>query len=235
MSSVEVGAFGVLLAAAFVVGAATSVLLARERAAMWRHLPGLLVTAAVAGHAVSVASKRWVYVGLCAMDEEHGGGTHFYGAALGAWAAIWVYCRLRRLSFAMVTDAALPAVLLGSAIGRLGCYCAGCCGGAFVIPVQLLSSAMDLTAFAAVVAWGRARGRPPGARAAAAVIAYGTVRFALETLRDEPRLLAGLTLAQILAVATVAAAAVVLARVHAAANGSPRRGGAGEPARGPLA
>jgi phosphatidylglycerol---prolipoprotein diacylglyceryl transferase len=41
----------------------------------------------------------------------------------------WVYLRRNNLPFFGVADAFAPGVALGHAIGRLGCFAAGCCWG----------------------------------------------------------------------------------------------------------
>lgn len=50
------------------------------------------------------------------------------GLILGSLAAIWVI-RRHGARIALVADVAMPSVALGHAIGRLGCFCAGCCYG----------------------------------------------------------------------------------------------------------
>jgi phosphatidylglycerol:prolipoprotein diacylglycerol transferase len=82
------------------------------------------------------------------------------------------------------------------AVGRLGCFLAGCCYGSptdlpwGVVfpdlgpparhPVQLYSVLGDL----ALVPLAAAPGRPPGAAARRACVGLGLLRAALETLRD---------------------------------------------------
>lgn len=57
------------------------------------------------------------------------GGYTFYGAMLAATFAIFVYCHMKKLSFRQYTDISTPSVTLGLAIGRVGCFAAGCCWG----------------------------------------------------------------------------------------------------------
>jgi len=57
------------------------------------------------------------------------GGLVFYGGFIGAvTVSIW-YMRKHGMSFFPYADAMVPAVALGHAIGRLGCFAAGCCWG----------------------------------------------------------------------------------------------------------
>ncbi|MCL0046411.1 prolipoprotein diacylglyceryl transferase [Dehalococcoidales bacterium] len=56
-------------------------------------------------------------------------GLTFYGAVLGAAAAIWIYSKLGNFQFGYFADLMAPAILLGLAIGRIGCFINGCCYG----------------------------------------------------------------------------------------------------------
>ncbi len=58
-----------------------------------------------------------------------GGGFVFYGGFIGASAAVWWFCRKRKLPFLRFADVIAPTVALGQAFGRLGCFAAGCCWG----------------------------------------------------------------------------------------------------------
>ena len=53
----------------------------------------------------------------------------YYGGFLLALAFSAWYMRRERLPFLATTDVLAPAVALGHAIGRLGCFAAGCCWG----------------------------------------------------------------------------------------------------------
>ncbi len=56
-------------------------------------------------------------------------GGVFYGGLIGAVVALVVLLRKRRIGFWTFADMAAPAVALGHAIGRIGCFLAGCCWG----------------------------------------------------------------------------------------------------------
>ena len=53
------------------------------------------------------------------------GGRAEYGGLLAGMLAIAIYLRIRRLPFLRYADAIAPAVALGTAIGRLGCFLNG--------------------------------------------------------------------------------------------------------------
>ena len=57
------------------------------------------------------------------------GGLIFYGRVLFALlTAVW-YARRRGLPLWQTADIWAPSIAIGHAIGRLGCFCAGCCYG----------------------------------------------------------------------------------------------------------
>ena len=57
------------------------------------------------------------------------GGLVFYGGLIGGLVAGLAWCRVRGLAFGRMADICAPAVAIGLAFGRLGCYSAGCCYG----------------------------------------------------------------------------------------------------------
>ncbi len=64
--------------------------------------------------------------GLLAIWE---GGLVFYGGVAAAAAVAWVFARREGWSFGVVGDLFAPALAIGHAFGRLGCFAAGCCFG----------------------------------------------------------------------------------------------------------
>ena len=57
------------------------------------------------------------------------GGLVFYGGVLFAVPTIIWYARKKRLPLWQTADIWAPSIAIGHAIGRLGCFCAGCCYG----------------------------------------------------------------------------------------------------------
>ncbi|MBI4197474.1 MAG: prolipoprotein diacylglyceryl transferase [Deltaproteobacteria bacterium] len=58
------------------------------------------------------------------------GGLVFYGGFVGAVLSAILYGRRYQISFLKLSDIFSPGIALGHAIGRLGCFAAGCCHGA---------------------------------------------------------------------------------------------------------
>ncbi|HET6437379.1 MAG TPA: prolipoprotein diacylglyceryl transferase [Anaeromyxobacter sp.] len=61
-------------------------------------------------------------------------GLVFYGGFIGAALAVFLFMRRRRLSFLPYADTIIPSVAFGHFLGRLGCFCAGCCWGSRADP-----------------------------------------------------------------------------------------------------
>jgi len=57
------------------------------------------------------------------------GGLVFYGGAVGAGLVAVIFARRERWSYWLLGDVFAPGVAVGHALGRLGCYAAGCCFG----------------------------------------------------------------------------------------------------------
>ncbi|MCB9742071.1 MAG: prolipoprotein diacylglyceryl transferase [Alphaproteobacteria bacterium] len=76
-------------------------------------------------------SQPWVFFDLTQ------GGMAFYGGAIAATVMGVLYVWNAGLPVLKMADIAAPCILLGLAIGRLGCFSAGCChGGVCELPGQ---------------------------------------------------------------------------------------------------
>lgn len=57
------------------------------------------------------------------------GGLVFYGGFFGAVLVLVLRCRMKKLSYGAVAEVLVPALPLGHALGRVGCFLNGCCFG----------------------------------------------------------------------------------------------------------
>ena len=124
-------------------------------------------------------------------------------------AAAW-YIRQHRMPALATWDAFAPGLALGHAIGRVGCFAAGCCYGkptshfwgvTFTNPIanlnsytplgipleptQLFEAAVELANFF-ILMWLFKRKKFDGQVLAAYFILYGVARYFLEFIRDDP-------------------------------------------------
>jgi phosphatidylglycerol---prolipoprotein diacylglyceryl transferase len=72
-----------------------------------------------------------------------GGGLVFYGGLAFAIATVVVYTRVQGLSLREVADVWAAPVVLGLAIGRVGCFLAGCCWGDLCVDKTAIVSITD--------------------------------------------------------------------------------------------
>src|ERR671938_266588 len=131
--------YGLLIAIAFLVAmqlagrAASRAGLDRERV---MDLCFWILVAAMVGSRVLFIVVNWDEYARNPADilAIWKGGLVFYGGFIGAvFVSIW-YMRKHRMSFFPYADAIIPSVAIGHAIGRLGCFAAGCCWGATCDP-----------------------------------------------------------------------------------------------------
>lgn len=128
------------------------------------------------------------------------GGFVYFGGFIGAILGIAVYCYVCKDRFLDLCDVFTSLLPLGQAIGRIGCYCNGCCygvqyDGAFstpyvvqgqatrVFPTWFAESLFCLLLFLAL--FGISKRKPSGFYTAAYMIAYACFRFGIEFLRGD--------------------------------------------------
>ena len=66
------------------------------------------------------------------------GGLAVYGGVIGGALGVAIYCLIHKKNFLDVADVIAPSLILGQAIGRIGCYFAGCCYGIEVTDPNLM-------------------------------------------------------------------------------------------------
>jgi len=127
------------------------------------------------------------------------GGLAFYGTVLFCLIAAVIYLRLTRIPTLAFLDLAAPCLMLGYAIGRIGCFFNGCCVGIPTnlpigivfpavdnlprYPTQLFSMAAGLLIFATLeLVSSRIRFR--GQVVALLFVLYGLTRSVIELFRE---------------------------------------------------
>lgn len=135
------------------------------------------------------------------------GGLVFYGGLIGALGLGFWFLKKHQLPFWTIVDLAAPSISLGQALGRLGCFAAGCCYGKpslslFGItfsdlnclaplgvrlhPVQLYSSFANLTVFLILMLLQRAK-KFSGQMLGSYLVLYAISRFTIEFWRGDER------------------------------------------------
>ena len=131
--------YGLLIAIAFLV-AMSMAARAAERSGLNRDKVldlsfGILIAAMIGSRVLFIIVNWDEYAhDLVGIVQFWKGGLVFYGGFIGAvLVSVW-YMRKHRMSFFPYADAIIPSVAIGHAIGRLGCFAAGCCWGAACDP-----------------------------------------------------------------------------------------------------
>lgn len=210
--------YGMLVA----TGCVTAVLWLRARRerlglsdnAFWAAVWVMVLGATIGAKALFVVLGWEHYArGELRLWADFGVGFVFFGGLLGAVVAGGAFARWRDLSFVGGADYFAVAVPMGHAIGRIGCFMAGCCGGHPPHPVQLYEAAgLGLIAWCgrSTLARVEAEDLPRGSAFWLYLLLYGALRLALDPLRADgrPERFLGLSAQQGLAVSLVAVALV---------------------------
>ena len=158
-------------------------------------------------------------------------GFVIYGALIGGFLGIVLYCRRWRIRVLSYLDLALPSVALAQGFGRIGCFLAGCCygvacdgpfsvtftnsdyapNGVALFPSQLVSSGLDFLHFFLLCFLARRNDRP-GRIGAFYLLFYSIGRFCIEFFRGdlERGQVGGLSTSQFISLFTAAAGLVFL-------------------------
>ncbi len=211
-----INTYGVLLALAFLAALLTAAKLAardglpRERVydlGLW------MLLAAIVGSKVLMLFTEPEYredpARLISLDFLRSGGV-FYGGFITAVVAGYFLIRRYKLPWWKTADAFAPGIALGNAIGRQGCFAAGCCWGkpttmpwgvefteaghqvtgvplgVHLHPTQLYESFGALLVFFFLI-WLHRRKRFSGQVILFYAVLYAVMRFTIEFFRDDPR------------------------------------------------
>lgn len=201
---IPIGGYGAMLAVGLIVGAVVALhSAARARLDLGGYVAALAaaVGSGFFGAAALFAAIEW----FTAHTLPAGPGVVFYGGAITGALGFALMARAHGLPLAAALDALVPALPIGHALGRIGCYLGGCCYGAawsgpwaitYLHPLAPaahsgvprhpwpLYEALVLIAFAIVFAH-KPRGQCPGRASAWYVLVYAVARFALEPLRGD--------------------------------------------------
>src|SRR4051812_31186507 len=209
--------YGVLLAAAYLLGLQFALVRARQRGLDAQRVMDLgiwIIISALAGAKLLlfiVDFKQFTSNPRELLALARSGGV-FYGGLIAALVVALLYLRRHKLPLWTTTDVFAPGIALGHVIGRLGCLMAGCCFGkptslpwaitfhdpaalanvgtplgVPLHPTQLYEAGAELLILLFLLAFER-RGRPfPGRTFWSYMLLYGVSRFVIEFYRGDPR------------------------------------------------
>lgn len=209
--------YGVLLAAAYLLGLKFAMVRARSRGldpARTLDLGIYIIISALIGAKlllffVEFDTFRRDPAELWSLARS--GGVFYGGLILAVTVALW-FMRRHRMPVWTTCDVFAPGIALGHAVGRLGCLAAGCCYGHTthvpwaitftnpaaaanvgtplnvpLHPTQLYESGTEVLILAFLLLTEK-KGRPfPGRTFWAYLLLYGLSRFVIEFFRGDPR------------------------------------------------
>jgi len=168
----------------------------------------VVVTGALVGGALFMRFGTWLqHVDLrdnATLAEQWAyGNRSILGGLVGAW--VGVHVAKRMCGYRLRTgDLFAPAVALGMAVGRIGCFLTEPLPSTGGYNVSFLyESAFQLAAFAVIWFWLRRRSLPPGEIFVWYVAAYGIFRFLVELVRGNEVVWHGLTRPQLFLAVTI--------------------------------
>src|SRR5829696_1150001 len=218
----EIGGFpvytyGVLLAAAYLLGLQFALIRARKRGLDGQRVMDLgiwIIISALVGAKLLLLIVDWRQFTSSPRDLLgllRSGGV-FYGGLIAAVVVALIYLRRHRMPLWTTTDVFAPGIALGHIVGRMGCLLAGCCFGrptsvpwaitfrdpaaaanvgtplhVPLHPTQLYEAGAEVLILAFLLAFER-RGRPfPGRTFWSYMFLYGISRFVIEFYRGDSR------------------------------------------------
>jgi phosphatidylglycerol---prolipoprotein diacylglyceryl transferase len=239
IGSFYIPTYGVLVALGFLAGLGVTLRLARRAGMPAEQITNLAVYCAIAG---LLGAKLFMFLfdigdyvrdpgRIFTLETLQAAGV-FHGGFIAAFLMALFYMRRQQLPAMKTLDVFAPGIAIGQAIGRLGCFAAGCCWGRdcdlpwgvrfrsdfaapvpldkTLHPVQIYESVADLLIFA-ILYKQASRAHRPGQVIGWYLVLYSTARFVIEFFRVHEQSLVGpFSLTQWIALGLLALGAAIL-------------------------
>jgi len=221
----RINAYGTMLMLGFVAGAITAIRLGRRRGIVADHILNLglcVLVGAILGARIAyvlITPNAGPLFDLQQIATSGLGGLSFHGGLIGGVLTGSIYIMFNKLAFWRVADCCAPAIAVGYAITRIGCFLNGCCYGkpssaswamifpdapdtfirhTHVHPTQLYASLMGFAMYGILLLLARGDGlRRAGRLFMALLMLEGVERFVMEIFRyPDPNFHGTVTLAQ---------------------------------------
>jgi phosphatidylglycerol:prolipoprotein diacylglycerol transferase len=229
--NIPISTYGLLLAISFILALWLAAKLAERDGLSKNKIYDLglyLIAASLIGSKLLMVITEWNdfkgdLMRVLSLDFLRSGGVFFGGFVAAVLVSIY-FMRRWQLPWRKTADAFAPGIAIGHAIGRLGCFSAGCCWGkpttswigvkftekaseltgvpfdTPLVPTQLIEAIANFVLFAGLW-WLWKRKKFDGQVIFAYFIAYSVIRFTIEFWRDDPRgAFLGLSTSQLISV-----------------------------------
>lgn len=133
IGSLRIEFYGLIMALAMILGVFVACLNAKKRGLQSNDI--LILACYVLPLAVIGARIYYVifspdsFTSFWQVFEIWKGGLAIYGGVIGGAMGVGLYCLIHKKNFFAVADIAAPSLILGQALGRIGCFFAECCYG----------------------------------------------------------------------------------------------------------
>ncbi len=207
IGSLTIYTYGVLVALGFMVGSLWVAQRAKEAGEnvdlYLQGILGIIIAGFIGARVLYVIYFPQTYLEHPIRIILDRGGLVWYGGLIAAGITSFCIMKLNKLSIAKFGDIVMVPAALGLAIGRIGCFMAGCCYGkptnmpwgvqfppyhltypAFVHPTELYESA-SLILLTIILQSIYTRSKTPGVTMALFFVGYGIIRFTIEYLRGD--------------------------------------------------
>ncbi len=138
-------------------------------------------------------------------------GKSYMGGVLGAFLGINLYKLLIHQTQSSFGGRFVIPLAIAVGFGKIGCYFNGCCGGHFIIPIQLVESAFQFLMAGLLYLFYKKSNRID-LLFPIYLLSYLMMRFIVEFIRTEPRLIGAFTIYHLLALIFIPVLVVILWR-----------------------
>ena len=144
-------------------------------------------------------------------------GSCFYGMLIGAFLAVLLLAKLRRLPFGKLSGLMVYFAAVSCVVGRIGCYCAGCCYGAALPSGRQFPSQLVEAGYCALILLffliARLERKNPDAMFPLFVLLYSAGRAVFEFFRAGTTRVGVISMSQWVAFVLIAACALWLIKL----------------------
>ncbi len=212
IGDVNIYGYGLMFALGILGGVMLSSWLAKKRGADADFLFNMAIWVVVFGFIGSKITylitifPEFIAAPLETLKNSLSQGFVVYGASIAGFLTVLIYCRIKKKNMWEYADIASPGLAFGSAIGRIGCFLAGCCygvecdgwcavtfpressapAGVPLVPIQLISFAANLILMGILLVFIK-KNKIKGRVMALWMMLYSVGRGVLEIFRDDPR------------------------------------------------
>ncbi len=241
IGSLRIEYYGLIMAIAMAVGVLVACLNAKKRGLSSTDILILacytLPLAVIGARIYYVLFKLEEFNSFWEVFQIWKGGLAIYGGVIGGAVALLLYSLIHKKNFFAVADVVVPSLILGQAIGRIGCFFAGCCYGIEVTNVDqqwfpfatqingtwhyatfFYESLWNFLTFAVlmcVLYFGK-HIKEYGIVTSLYFVMYGVIRALLETIRDKDELLTlgGGRVSQILSIIFIVGGVLLISVIY---------------------